>query len=528
MSLREYAGKAAPNAPGLLLILSAALGGLRSPLMWIVYAVFFLTWFLESGRPLSAAGREYGLLFFCWLAAAAFFSADPAFSLSVLAKYAVFSALFFSAAHGEEEGWVSAITGLGLVASAFFVFQKASGQPVTGFIGANPNYSAAFAAAAFPVALTRAADAAGRRRAAFVLLCVILAVGLYCSGSRGALAAAFLSAAAGLAAYGRRRTLAMLFLAAAGAAALLPAASLEGLLKFHDPRAFARPLIWGTALRAAAASPLLGWGPGLFDRVFELFKFPYFDGVSFYGHNTLHAHGELFNLAAEAGFPAALLFLAAAISGIFRGGREQLPLKLCTLAVFLQGGLDIVFYSGAVSLLFWGSLGILSAKEGGERGAGRGPALLAAACMAGLVSSWWLSLPSKISVGSYPEAALARARLESMVRPTDPFPRAMEGDILYKSGDLRGAGTAYGQALALEPFFASVRLDLARVYADSGRRKAACLEAALAAKAAAMKADGGYQAILTGLDRAELEKFNKDICGKKKAGGATAPGRKMR
>lgn len=532
MNLRSYTEKAAAYAPGLFLVLATALGGLRSPLLWIVFGAVFLTWCLETGRRLGAAGREYGLLFFCWLAAAALFSSDAAFSLSVLARYAVFAALFFSAARGEEEGWTAAVLGLGLAASLVFVLQKAAGLSVQGFIGANPNYSAAFAAAAFPVALLRAADAAGRRRAVPVLACVLLAAGLVVSGSRGALAAAFLSAAAGLAVSGRRRALAAFLLAAAAAAALLPLSSIEGLLKFYDPKAFVRPRIWGAALKAAWAEPMLGWGPGLFERVFELFKFPYFDGVSFYGHNTLHAHSEVLNLAAEAGFPAALLFLAAAAAGILRGGKASLPLKLCALAVFLQGGVDIVFYSGAVSLLFWGTLGMISAGEPARPGGSwKLRALLAAGCMAGLIAGAALyaapGLTKKVR-GPYPEAGVARYELEALQKPKDPFPPAIAGDILYEAGDLRGAEAAYGRALALEPFFAGVRLDLARVYAASGRRDAACAQAAMAGKAAGMKTADDYETMLVWLDRAGLEKFKKDLCGKKKAGGATARGRKTR
>lgn len=520
---------AAPYMPGFLLVLAAALGGLRSATAWLVFGALFMAWFVRSGRSPSAAGREYGLLFFCWLAAAALFSTDISVSLPVLARCAVFAALFFSAERGDAKGWLQGVLGLGLAAALFFVAQKALGLQAAGFIGANPNYSAVFAAAAFPAALLLGAEAAGRRRALFLALAVLLAAGILISGSRGALAAAFFAGAAGLWLSGRRRALAVYLLAAAAAAALLPASLLEGTLKFHDPRAFERPRLWGAALQAAAASPLLGWGPGFFEKAFELFKFPYFDGVSFYGHSTLHAHGELFNLAAEAGFPAALLFCAAAASALFSGGRRELALKLALLAVFLQGAADMVFYSGAVSLLFWGTLGVLSAGEAPRAGGFAGKAPAAAAVLAGLAAAFFFPAARQaMPPGRYPEAQLAAARLEALERPFNPVPEAAAGDLLYKAGDAAGAEAAYRRALALEPNFVSARLGLAAVYGGTGRRGEGCAELGLARKASALKGDTGYQKAMTFLDAEADKRLEKELCGKKKTGGATAPGRKTR
>ena len=519
----------APYMPGLLLVTAAALGGLRAPQPWLLFGVVFLAWFVLSGRALRAAGRETALLFFCWLAAASLFSSDLPVSLQALARYAVFAVLFFSAKRGDEKGWLPAVLGLGLAASLFFIAQRALGMKITGFIGENPNYSALFTAAAFPAALLAAGEAQGRRRLVYALLVPVLAAGLALSGSRGALAAALLSAAAGLAVSGRTRALAALLLAAAGAAALLPAASLEGLLKVSDPRAFARPLLWGAALKAAAASPLLGWGPGLFEKVFELFKFPYFDGVAYYGHTTLHAHGELFNLAAEAGFPAALLFAAAAFTAILSGGRANLPLKLAALAVFIQGGVDMVFYSGAVSLCFWGTLGVLSAGDTEEDGSGAGY-LLPAAALAGLCAAVFLPGPRPpVRVpGAYYEEALAFARFESLKAPLSPFPEAASGEVLLSAGDAAGAEAAYKRALALEPNFSGARLGLAAVYGKAGRRAEACAELTLAGRAAALRTENSYQENITFLDAEAEGKLDKKLCGKKRTGGATAPGRKTR
>ncbi|MDP2865958.1 MAG: O-antigen ligase family protein, partial [Elusimicrobiota bacterium] len=300
----EALKKSGPYAPAFFLAFAVAAGGLRSPADWLLFGVVFLSWAALAPRAFSAAAPAAPLLFFSWLAAAAAFSPGPAASAGVFARYAVFGLLFFYAASSEEgrDPWLAAVLVLGAAAAALLVFQRLSGHGPTGFIGANPNYSAAFCAAAFPAALLALSGAGWKKERFFYsALALLLAAGLYASVSRGAALAAFLSAAAGLAIARRWKWLAGLLMAVLAAAALLPVSSWEVLLKFYDPRAFARPRLWGAALEAAASSPLLGWGPGSFGNVFEALKFPYFDGVSFYGHSTLHAHSEILNLAAEAG-----------------------------------------------------------------------------------------------------------------------------------------------------------------------------------------------------------------------------------
>lgn len=518
---------AAPYVPGLLLVLAAALGGLRSGPAWLVFGALFTAWLALSGRRLRAGGREPALLFFCWLAAAGLFAADPAACVPALAGYALLGLFFFSAEGGDARGWERALLLLGGAAALVFAGQKAAGLKVLGFIGANPNYSAIFAAAAFPAAVLAAADGAGRRRAAFLGLAALLAAGVFLSGSRGALAAAFLAGGAGLWLSGRRRALALYLAAAAAAAALLPHSVLEEMLKLHDPKAFARPRMWGAALQAAAASPLLGWGPGSFESVFEIFKFPYFDGIARYWHTTKHAHGELFNLAAEGGFPAALLFAASAL---FRRGRERLGLKLALLAVFAQASVDMVFYSGAVSLLFWGTLGVITAPDAPAPGPRRLPgALLAAAALAGL-SAWMVAGEARRGAppGAYPEAALAGARIAALDSPRNPLPAAAAAGLLMAAGDADGAAREYLRALELEPNFSRARLGLAEIYGRSGRRAEACAELGLAAAAAGLKGDTDYHGELALFDAARAARLEKELCGKKRTGGATAPGRKAR
>lgn len=534
--------KAASWAPAFFLVLAAALGGLRLAPAWLAFAAVFLAWTALRPRQLSGGGLKAPVLFFCWLLAAAVFSPEPAVSLPAFCRAALPGLFFFAALSGREgeKNWLPAVYALGAAAALTFLFQRLSGGWVTGFIGNNPNYTAAFCAAAFGPAVLALSGAAGARRAApWALLALLLAAGLYASGSRGAALAAFLAAGAGLAAERRWVWLGGLLAAALAAAAALSPESLNSLLKLHDPRAFERPRLWAAALQAAAASPLLGWGPGLFERTFELFKFPYFDGLAYYAHSTLHAHSEPLNLAAEAGFPAAVLFLAAAVSALAAGWRERLPLKLCALAVLLQGSLDMVFYSGAVGLLFWGALGL--SVPAPEADPAPRPALpvLAALLLLGLAAvpankffrgaaDYRAAAGAEARAGSNPELALALARSGAFSNPASPFPAADEGAALAAAGDFTGAAAAFERALALEPAFAAARFGLARVRAAAGLRAEACAQAqALLARPAPEKFRNDYQRLLVALDPGAAESFRKEICRKKTTGGATAsPSRK--
>ncbi len=528
-------------APAFFLALAFALGGLRAPLPWLAFGVLFLAWFARSASA-SISFYRPAPYFFLWLAAAALFSPEPGASLPVLCRYAVTGLLFFSAEERAENVWLKTVLALGAALASVLLFQRFSASGPSGLIGLNPNYSAAFCAGAFPAALLAVTGSGEKKEKVFYfLLTLLLAGGLLASGSRGALLAAFAAAAAGLCLLRRWRALAALVLLSLALAALLPANAWESWLKLSDPRAFARPLIWISALKAAAASPLLGWGPGLFGEIFELFKFPYFDGVAFYGHSTLHAHSELLNLAVEAGFPAAVFFALTAGAALLTGGVRKLPLKLCALAVFLQAGVDMIFYSGAVSLLFWGSLGFSADRSVGAAPlSGRLKTFLAALCLAGLIlgaarfyradgaERFLLASGAQYEAGGGRALGLAIWRHSALNNPYNAFVAEAEGRALVAAGDQRGAAAAFARALELEPFFFRARLGLAGAYGSAGRAADACRELALAARRPAVAPRNEYQLALVLQDGAAFDRLNKELCAKKRTGSATAPGRKTR
>ncbi len=535
--MRLRVEQASAYAPALLLLLALPLGGLRSPGEWTIFA--FAAAGLGALLPggLAAGGTTLTLLFFAWMGAAAAFSPFPASASQAFAKQALCCLLFcWAAAEREgEDAWLYAVYAVAALCGGVLAFQALSGAGAYGLIGRNPNYSAAFCAAAFPAAALRASGDGGHRgRAVAFLLLVLAGAGVIFSGSRGAAMGALLSSAAGLALTRRWKWLAGLAVTLAAAVVLLPHGSFAGFLKLSDPRAFARADLWKTGLQAAWASPLLGWGPGSFQRVFELFKFPYFDGYAYFDHSTLHAHSEIVNLAAEGGFPAAVLFISAAAAVLLAGGRERLPVKLCAVAVLMQGAVDIVFYSGAVSLLFWGSLGF-AAGPGSERRLGGRRAAFAALCAVGLAvpavstaltgSAGYLGLAR---TSDNPALRLALAREDADQRPRDPFAAAELGGALAAAGDMPGAEEAYIRALSLEPGFAGARLALAGIYAVSGLRAEACSLLSEPWPPAAPEGSDAYRRGLAGFDKVSAEKLKKDVCEKTKSGGATARPRRNR
>jgi len=538
--VNEVIRKTGSYAPAFFLVLAFALGGLRAPLPWLTFGVIFLAWFARSAL-FSPASNKFAALFFLWVGAAALFSPEPAASVSVFARYAVLGLLFYSAAGAEsgEDAWLGAVLCMGGALAAVLLLQRHFSGAATGLIGLNPNYSAAFCAAAFPAALLSATgEGTVKIKIYYFLLVLLLAGGLLAAGSRGALLAAYISAAAGLGLLRRWRSLAALLIALLALAAFLSAPALESLFKVSDPRAFARPQLWASALRAAAASPLLGWGPGLFGEVFEIFKFPFFDGISFYGHSTLHAHSEFLNLAAEAGFPAALLFLLAAGSVLLTGGVKKLPLKLCALTVLVQAGADMIFCSGAVSLLFWGSLGFSAERPGGEGLRRKYKAALSALCLLGLAlgaarfygpggTELFLEASgAEFETGGNRALGLALRRHSALDNPKNALVAEGEGRALAAAGDQRGAEAAFSRALELEPLFSRARLGLAGLYGSSGRAADACRELALSARRPPAGPRNEYQLALLLPDRAAFERLNKDLCAKTKTGSVTAPGRK--
>lgn len=551
-------------APALFLLLAAALGGLRDFAGWTAFSAVFALYLLGFERD-SALSLTLPLgLLAAWLAAGLYFSPEPLNGFWHYSRYLVFLAFFaFARARGAAAAgpWAAAAAALAGLAALFALLERGLGAAPAGVIGANPNYGAAFMAAALAWCAASWPDRGLRPRLAWCGAVILFAAGILAANSRGALLAAAAGSVFVLRLTRGWRPALLLAGALLLAAALLPGEQLARLFKLDDPRSLERLSIWRTALEAAAARPVFGFGLGLFERVFEAFKFPYFNGVSYYGHSTLHAHCELLNLAAEAGLPAAALLFWAWASGVL-GGRagapSSAPLKAADFALFAQASLDVVFYSGAVQLFFFGTLGLLAPAPAKRPGPARWPwvfaaALLAAVALRGnferekpraLASGAGLrealryapgdaelrksALSAALRAGNYPLAA-ALADDAALRYPKDPFLASAAAEAYFAGGDPGAAEKRLRAALALEPGFQAARLGLAQALAARKDAAGAAAERErllreLAARRPAPRA--AYDRALLALPGPALEEIAK--WKKKGTGGNTASPRKRR
>ncbi|MBI4802594.1 MAG: O-antigen ligase family protein [Elusimicrobia bacterium] len=536
--------------PALFLVLAVALGGLRDFAGWAAFSGLFTCYLVLFERDFSFSVTGPLALFGLWLALGLCFSPEPLNSFWHFSKYLVFLAFFaFTRSCGEETAkfWAWAVFSLACLASMFILLERALGVTPAGLIGANPNYSAAFMAAGLAGAAAAAGGAASAKaRLASGAAAALLAAGILAVNSRGAVLAA--AAAVFFLFWLKKARRPALYLAGALllAAAVIPAEYWSWFLKLKDPRSLERLSIWKTAFEAIAAQPGFGFGLGLFEQIFEAFKFPFYNGISYYGHSTLHAHSELLNLSAEAGLPAAALLAWALVSGVLgaKSGPaarpENLALKMFAFALFTEAAVDVIFYSGAVQLCFFGTLGLLAspssllpvtsrqsavAGNGNCTGAGFHPSslsphpsaravlyLLAAALAAAILlrrgfehnrlcagsgngpaaSAACLKKALGFSPG---DAQLRKAEIAAVLKrsgnyaraaaladdavfkyPKDPFLTEAAAEAYFSGGDAVLAKERLVRTLALEPGFLSARLGLAQLLAREKNFKAAAAE----------------------------------------------------
>ena len=518
--------------PAVLLPLAAVLGGLRTWSALAVFAALFFACLALTDDDLSfSAPGTWGLLA-AWLAAAAAFSPEPLNSFWYFSRYLLlYSFYLFSSRRGPgaREAWAGSVFLLGAAAAGISVYEIVLGLwrgSIFGLwrgsvLGINPNYSSAFMAAALAGSAALLWGSVDKKTRAYAAAGLVLySAGLLAAKSRGGLLAALAAVFYLLCLKKAWRTLLYLTAGILFVIAVMPGEQFRVLLKLEQPLSLERLKIWGTAFGAIAGRPLFGWGPGLFERVFETFKFPFYNGISYYGHSTLQAHSELLNLAAEAGVPAACLFAGGWGRAVFTAGngdRWGTVLKTFAVALFVQSSVDIIFYSGALQLCFFGTLGLLSSgkprparapgtralalalllacwcaaffpRYGFERdracalNAGAGPAVREACLKKAEIfapgDAALLEASIPLSAALYGNSAYTAAVAENaaLKRPKDPFPRFERAQAFYSAGAFGRARTEYYRVLAIEPAFLRARLRLAEIFASEKNYPAAAEE----------------------------------------------------
>ncbi|MEQ9364904.1 MAG: O-antigen ligase family protein [Leptospirales bacterium] len=142
---------------------------------------------------------------------------------------------------------------------------------------------------------------------------------------------------------------------------------------------FARPILWTVAGSLGAQRPVLGVGPGNFERAGlewrEAFVREHPETLYFFRNTPRgHAHNDLLHLAATGGLPAALLFLAliffttrllfdAHVPGHPQGGTPRDRwLLLGAVGFFVAGVAQCYFQDDEVTTLYWALLGLATAR----------------------------------------------------------------------------------------------------------------------------------------------------------------------
>ncbi|HAH08442.1 MAG TPA: hypothetical protein DCM05_18275 [Elusimicrobia bacterium] len=455
-------------------------GGLRWPWAWSLAAA--VLWAAAWAYPPRLRGAPLFLWAACllWAAVSAAASSEPLNSLAAFARFSVPVLLVLSASgrfsEDDRKGLFWRLCAAALLASALVFLLRQASLTGTGLYS-HVNYTACLLACAFAAALAgllgRAPEedpawTAALRFAAALSLAAVLAL-----RSRAALGACFAGAAVVLWRRGSRKTLLALALVLPAALAVAP----REALKLDLPSASVRPRIWSAALEVVGDHPLLGEGPGLFERGFLRHQVSAPAGYpTRFALSSAHAHSELLQSAAETGVVgAALLVLALAASLILAWRRPPsswaAEAALACAAAFLAQAL--VDNPSALPALGWaGALALAAAcpelPEGGRRWAGVWRGLCAAGVALSLLA-WW---PSWALKTRSPGAALR-------IAPGDPsLWEALAREQLKRSPpDLAASLASMQEASRLSPSNAVYRLALSELHGVRGDWPAAAAQA---------------------------------------------------
>lgn len=124
----------------------------------------------------------------------------------------------------------------------------------------------------------------------------------------------------------------------------------------QDASTNARLQIWESTIQMALDHPVTGSGWGSFGYVYPAYRMQIENGSS-----GFFAHNDYLQFAAEGGFPAILLLLGMLIALLFQlkrslnlankqTGMESVALILGVLALFIQAGVNFIFYFAFMSI----------------------------------------------------------------------------------------------------------------------------------------------------------------------------------
>ncbi len=554
-----------------------ALGGLRAP--WSHACVAIVLWGAALKFPPRLEAVPAARLWAAWLAwtaLSALFSAEPLRGLAAFSHTAT-AVLFFAMASSywgleSKRLWAAGLFGMGVLLG-LAVLLIDSGYGPTGLLYPYYNYTAAVQAALLAACLGALGAGAGRDLRIRLLLVAIMIFALTLilfAHSRGALAAAAAASLVWLIRRGSRRSLAAAAVAGLAIFALMPMRILTPMLKLDNPSANTRPAIWKSSMAIAREHPLLGQGPGQFERGFLRHNFPAPEGArpTRYGLRSTHAHSEFLEIAAETGWPGLILFLLA-LGVSWRRGLKTRPRNDrpdwseeaaggAFIALFTHSLVDNPLALPALKWLFFASLAVWCSPNEEKTGEAPSPGLRPVYALGLMLAAlaWWPDWAVKSWRQRAWKAAGAQSveRLESALRvspddsglwedlaraqmrrrppaarealralseaerrnPTNAFYPVMTAEILRGSAAIEGRWDAIlalaERALILEPRFHQARLLAAEALVHLGRSREAARKLARGAPWRDIRppkaANPGYDTLIYHFDAARHDKVN--------------------
>ncbi|MFA6031254.1 MAG: O-antigen ligase family protein [Elusimicrobiota bacterium] len=501
---------------GDLVLAGLLMGGLRESWQWALALALFCA---LAARRTPARGAVPAALWAwgAWALLCALVSPEPLVALPAAARLLlplpVLAACAGSFREEERSAWLLRLQPAALLFVFASFFLSRPDYPWTGLLPPHHGYTGALLAAAFAAACAALLAPGGPspRPVRLALSGAALVAGAACAAasSRAALLGCGSALALLLWRSGRRRALLAAAVLLLALAAFVPAGLWVAALKLDHPAASVRPSIWGSALRVVRANPILGTGPGRFERGYLLERSPAPSSFATnYGMSTAYAHSEPLQSAAETGLVGLLLLLAGVGTLLLRAARarpaswsREAALAACA-ALLAQASVDDIFALPGLAALFAYLLAAAQPPAEAARPSRAWGAFCAAGALLAVVSPWtaWTlrglslrddsaSIEKALGLAPADDAlweALARARLREGGRnvgpalamaerlsPTNALRPMLRSELRRAEGDWRGMAEAAARAWKLEPASPHARLQMAEAAARLGATEAA-------------------------------------------------------
>lgn len=344
-----------------LIGLSVFAGGLKDERYFLVFAAIFSFFFLKEKLPLKKGPWLY---FVIWSFLSSFFSCCPTVSLFWSFKFFIFYAVYcyFKSRKEFLKPYFDRILAGAAACLAIYialssnVFHKENPWII---LGSNPNYVAALFSICALVFYNMALGNGSffDKFKSYFVFSSFLMIALLLNSRASFMAICASTVYLSYLKQGKKKAF---YLGILFGILFVYLAFSNDLLKLKDAKSYARPLIWLTALKAALSNPLWGFGPGLFSRAFEMFKFPYFDNGFYYMHFTAYSHSQPLQIFAEMGLPGLFFFLWGLKNDFYENLKTGSIYIAAALYLLIHGLVDVLFYLPFFWLCLFAFLGISS------------------------------------------------------------------------------------------------------------------------------------------------------------------------